>query len=97
MIYGIYAVRDAQTGYLSPFAEVNDGSAARGFQFAVLRQDDNLFFSNPMDYALYRIADYDTVSGRVTLQDHYPALVVDASSIVAKSKVSAERGGDDPA
>lgn len=96
MIYGIYAVRDAQTGYLSPFAEVNDGSAARGFEFAVLRQDDNLFFASPMDYSLYRIADYDTVSGRVTMQDHYPALVLNATSVVAKSK-SVERGGDDPA
>lgn len=96
MIYGVYAVRDAQTGYLVPFTEVNDGAAARGFQYAVLRQDDNLFFSNPMDYALYRIADYDTDTGCITRQGKYPVLVVDATSIVAKSN-SAERGGDDPA
>ncbi len=95
MIYGVYAVRDWKTGFLSPVVDVNDASASRNFQFAVLRQDDNLFFTNPADYSLYRVADYDSESGAMISQDDYPKLVITAVEVVDTVDVrSAKRDGD---
>lgn len=65
MIYGIYAVRDVKTGFLSPTLDVNGDSAIRNFEHALMRAD-SLFFTHPSDYSLYRIGDYDTETGLIT-------------------------------
>lgn len=83
MRYGLYAIHDRLTGYLSPTVDQNDPAAARNFAHAVL-QSPSLMSSHPQDYALFHIADYDSDTGRITpLQDH--VLVSDASSVVRSS------------
>lgn len=62
MIYGVYAIRDSKTGFLTPTVDINDQSAARNFEHAAL-QSNTLFFSHPADYDLYKIGSFDTDSG----------------------------------
>lgn len=64
MIQGVYCIRDFKTGFLSPMVDVNDLSAKRNFEHACMRQD-SLFFSHPEDYALYKIATFDTDLGKL--------------------------------
>ena len=65
MIYGMYCVRDFKTGFMSPTVDMNDLSAKRNFEHACMHQE-SLFFSHPGDYALYKIADFNTDTGEIT-------------------------------
>lgn len=62
MIYGIYAIRDAKTGFLTPTVDINDQSASRNFAHASM-QTNSLFCTHPQDYDLYRLGTYDSESG----------------------------------
>lgn len=78
MIYGVYSVRDARTGFLSPTVDINDQSAIRNFVHACMNVD-SLFYTHASDYDLYKIATYDTDSGVITpmqLNPIYSALSV---------------------
>lgn len=88
MKYGVYAIHDRLTGYLSPTVDQNDPSAARNFAHAVLRSG-SLMESHPGDYSLFRIGDYDAETGRITpLQDLVP--IADASSVVRRNIIEKE-------
>lgn len=50
---------------MSPFAARTRGEAMRGFGDAVMNKESE-FGKHPEDYALYKIGDYDTVTGVVT-------------------------------
>lgn len=62
MKYGIYCIRDAKTGFLTPTVDINDQSAMRNFAHATM-QHNTLFFSHAQDYSLYRIGVFDSESG----------------------------------
>lgn len=62
MKYGVYVIRDVETGYLTPTIDVNDNSAKRNFAFAMNRPDSIMHF-RPKDYSLHRIAEYDSETG----------------------------------
>lgn len=62
MIFGVYAVRDRLTGFLTPTTDQNDAAAIRNFQFAC----DNtatLMYSNPLDYELCKVGTFDSDLG----------------------------------
>lgn len=62
MIRGVYAVRDALTGFLSPVFDESDAVAVRNFQNAVL-SPQTVMFTHPQDYSIWRLAWFDTKNG----------------------------------
>ena len=79
MIYGIYSVRDAKTGFLPPTTDVNDDSARRNFAYAFSKQD-SLFVFASSDYSLYKLGEYDTDSGQV-VPNNPPTWICDAPEV----------------
>ena len=80
MKYGLYAIKDSKSTFMPCNADLNDATAIRNFEHAVM-QPDSLLRSHPNDYSLYLVGDYDNESGTV-----YPVVppkfLVDASSIL---------------
>lgn len=68
MKYGIYAIRDLKTGFLTPTIDQNNASAMRNFEHACMNID-SLFYSHPDDYSLFYLGDYDTDRGEISLVD----------------------------
>lgn len=62
MIYSVYAIRDVHTGFMTPTVDVNDQAAIRNFSHAVINSD-TVLFSHAKDFALYRLASFDSDSG----------------------------------
>lgn len=62
MKYGVYAIRDVYTGFLTPTIEINDLVALRNFEHAC-SHTESLFYSHVRDYDLYRIGEYNTEDG----------------------------------
>lgn len=69
MIYSIYSIRDLKTGFLQPTLDINDASAIRNFEHAVLHHEDSLFFSHPEDYSLFYLGSFDSETGEILAQD----------------------------
>lgn len=65
MTYGLYAVHDAVTGFLTPTVDQSDPAAVRNFAHAV-KAGQSLMSSHPSDYDLYHIGWYDTDKGLVS-------------------------------
>lgn len=63
MVYGVYAIRDAKVGFLSPTVEINDEIARRNFENAILNADHSLFFTHPDDFSFYRLGSFNSDSG----------------------------------
>lgn len=49
MKFGMYAIKDAKTGFMTPTVDQNDASALRNFEHAV-NQPDSLLNSHPNDF-----------------------------------------------
>lgn len=64
MIYGVYAIRDSLTGFLTPTVDVNDPAAVRNFTSAVLTPGA-LFDTAAKDYDFFRIGDFDSDTGQL--------------------------------
>lgn len=64
MVYGLYCVKDARSGWLTPSMDANDRTAMRNFEAAAARVD-SLFFTHAADYSLYHVADFDSTTGAV--------------------------------
>lgn len=62
MIYGVYSIRDAKTGFLSLTLDQNDNSAMRNFQHACANTQ-SLFFTHPADYDLCKLGTFDSSTG----------------------------------
>lgn len=67
MIYGLYSMRDAKTGFMAPQCEPNDQAAIRNFHHAVLNSDQSLLKSHPQDFSLYLVGKFDSDSGIIDL------------------------------
>lgn len=65
MTYGVYAMRDTKTGFLSPTLEANDEAACRNFVHAVWNSD-GILHSFCSDFDLFRLGQFDTDSGSIT-------------------------------
>ena len=79
MKLGLYCIKDAKTGFMTPVVEQNDASALRNFSHSVNLPDSLMSFT-PNDFALYKIADYDTDAGIVSIP--CPMLIADASEVL---------------
>lgn len=64
MTYPICAMRDAKVGFLAPTVEFNLEDAKRKFAHA-MSQKDSIYNFAPVDFSLYKIADFDTESGEI--------------------------------
>lgn len=80
MIYGVYSIRDAKTGFLCPTVEINDDIAKRNFENAILNADHSLFFTHPDDFSFYRLGSFDTESGELEAPA-LPVFICGASSV----------------
>lgn len=95
MIYQVFAIRDVHTGFLTPTVDVNEASAMRNFEHAVLRNEDSLFFSHPEDYALFFLGTYDTDTGLIKAMST-PEQMITAQQVIdsALSKRRLNRDGE---
>lgn len=81
MKLGIYCVRDVKSGFQTPTCQQNDAVAARGFASAVINSD-SVLFTHASDFALYKLAEFDTDTGRIQPLD-LPLELIQASSALA--------------
>ncbi|QXN75069.1 nonstructural protein [Microvirus mar19] len=65
MKLGIYVMNDKRSTYMTPSFDFNDACAIRNFEHA-LDNDQSLMFTHPEDFSIYKIGDYDNVSGVIT-------------------------------
>ena len=84
MVFGIYCVRDVKSGFQTPTAQVNDAVAIRGFASAVLNSD-SVLFTHASDFALYKVADFDADTGRITPLD-LPVELIQASAVLLQKE-----------
>lgn len=64
MLYAVYSIRDAKTGFMAPLVDVNDEAAKRNFYHSVINADSVLRSFAP-DFDLYQVATFDSDSGRM--------------------------------
>lgn len=86
MVFGIYCVRDVKSGFQTPTAQVNDAVAVRGFASAVLNSD-SVLFTYASDFALYKVAEFDADTGRITPLD-LPVELIQASAVLLQKEVN---------
>ena len=89
MVFGIYCVRDVKSGFQTPTAQVNDAVAVRGFASAVINSD-SVLFTHASDFALYKVAEFDADTGRITPLD-LPVELMQASAALAMKEVGGWR------
>lgn len=65
MIYGLYSIRDVKTGFMTPVMEANDDAARRNFYHSV-QNSEGILFTFAQDFTLYRLADFDAETGKIT-------------------------------
>lgn len=66
MKLGIYAMRDNLQGFLSPSVQLNDAVALREFKLNMDRKD-TVFNFEPQDFSLYKLGEFDTDTGKITV------------------------------
>ncbi len=84
MVFGIYCVRDVKSGFQTPTAQVNDAVAIRGFSSAVINSD-SVLFTHASDFALYKVAEFDADTGRITPLD-LPVELIQASAALLQKE-----------
>ena len=65
MKFGVYAIRDSKSGFMTPTFEPNDAVAMRNFTHAVLNSS-SVLTSHAEDFTLFKIADFDSDTGHIT-------------------------------
>lgn len=83
MKFGLYSIKDAKTGFMTPVVEQGDAAALRNFSAAV-NHSDSIMYQYPNDFALYKVANFDTDSGIEPVSA--PILIVDASEVLRSEK-----------
>lgn len=84
MKLGMYAIKDAKTGFMTPTVDANDASALRNFEHAV-HQTDSLLYSHPNDFTLCKLASFDTDAGVCEVLP-IPFVVADASEVLRNER-----------
>lgn len=79
MKFGLYCIKDAKTGFMTPVVEQNDACALRNFAHAV-NQPESIMNDSPNDFSLFKVADFDTDAGILSIP--IPTLVADASEVL---------------
>lgn len=83
MIYSIYSIQDALTGFNAPTLQANDAAAMRSFA-EVFKE-----VYSPSDYSLWKIGQFDTNTGE--LVPEVPVIVCRATDFSKGDKEDAER------
>lgn len=67
MIYSMYSIRDSLVGFMTPVLEANDPVAVRNFSMACdnMKRDQSVMAWRSSDFALYRIAMFNTETGEL--------------------------------
>ena len=79
MKFGMYSIKDAKTGFMTPVVEQNDAAALRNFAHAV-NQHESIMYDSPNDFSLFKVSDFDTDVGIIAIPN--PTLVADASEVL---------------
>nr|DAK07962.1 MAG TPA: DNA binding protein [Microviridae sp.] len=79
MKMGLYSIKDAKTGFMTPVLEQGDAAALRNFSHAV-NQPDSIMYAYPNDFSLFKLAHFDTDKGIEPVAN--PVLIVDASEVL---------------
>ena len=69
MKFGMYCVRDAATGFMTPTLDQNDAAALRNFSMACDSSESSfrsLMSWKSDDFTLFKIADFDSETGQLT-------------------------------
>ncbi|UPW41643.1 nonstructural protein [Peromfec virus RodF8_32] len=87
MLYGVYSIFDAKTGFMSPVIEVNDESAIRNFAHSVANSE-GILYSFSQDFQLYRIGTFDSDTAALSNESPHPLLITgpDAIRLLAKGE-----------
>lgn len=64
MKMSMYAIRDIHVGFMTPQLDTNDETAKRNFAYGINNNPGIIGF-RPADFDLYRIAEFDSDSGRI--------------------------------
>lgn len=74
MIYKLYSLKDAKTGFLAPSLEVSDTIAIRNLEnaLALQKESNGILFTHARDFTLFDLGTFDSNSG---------ALIVNSSPI----------------
>lgn len=81
MLKFVYAVRDYKVGYTNLVVEENEDVAVRNLKMA-LRNPDTLFYNEPKDFALFRLATYNTETGDIIPNE--PILVAEVYNLISE-------------
>ena len=82
MTISVYCVRDQLIGYGIPILRDNDAVASRSFAYDINEVPNSPYKANPEHYQLFKIGEFDTVSGIINSID--PVLIVNASDLIKK-------------
>lgn len=85
MTFGVFAIYDQKTGYLTPTFEPNDMTAERNFEHACGNRS-SVLWSHPSDFSLRKIGIYDTESGLITALSDGVRTIAEAGPIVSHIK-----------
>lgn len=83
MKLGLYSIKDAKTGFMTPVLEQGDPAALRNFAHAV-NQPDSIMHDCPNDFSLFKVANFDTDKGIEPVTS--PILIVDASEVLRNER-----------
>lgn len=81
MLKFVYAIRDYKVGYTNLIVEENEDVAVRSLKMA-LRSPDTLFYNEPKDFALFRLATYNTETGDIIPNE--PILVAEVYNLLSE-------------
>lgn len=76
----IVVVKDEKAGFLNPVAMDNEPIAIRHFRNLAEDKTSAIISSNPEDFSLYQIGEFDTFSGEITSSE--PKLICRADEFV---------------
>lgn len=86
MIINMYAVYDLKArAFMSPFQNLNDSQAIRGFSEACFNPEVP-FSKYPQDYSLFKIGQYDDELGSFINQEPAPVPVISAVAAIQQAQ-----------
>lgn len=84
MIYGVYAVRDAKTGFMTPTIDLNPDSAIRGFAHSLISVP-SVISTFAKDFDLYQLGQYNSEAGEL-VPAPTPVFIISGSDALALGK-----------
>lgn len=86
MIYPVYSVRDLKGDFYAPRIDQSDASCIRWFSMTVNTPETMTNFA-PSDFQLFKIGEFDSVTGRLTPLD-LPQLLTSGLDVFGRSDIN---------